>query len=93
VKWKLNAYYKRDRHASALAYVCDDALDMLAVSLACSPPLSFPPYPTADTIKGNIMVPYVFIFTLWVASGKTNGSGLLDQVAAVIFRIRYALVF
>jgi len=33
------------------------------------------------------MFPYTFIFTLWVANAKTKGSGLLDQMVAVIFRI------
>jgi hypothetical protein len=65
---------------------------MLAVSLAQAPSLSFSLYPIAHYIKGNVMFLYIFVFILWVASGKTKGSGPLDLMVAVIFRICYALV-
>jgi len=39
------------------------------------------------------MFPFILMFTLWIASGKTKGSGPLDQMVAVIFRILYALSF
>lgn len=89
---------KRERRASAPAYICDDACDlMLAVPLG-STTICHLLYLIAHCIKGNIMFPYILIFTLgckWQEkrfwSAGPNGSSHFENLICACF-LMYAVL-